>query len=189
MNHKGKTLFTTNAIAGIILALYLVSSLSASASVSDISAAIKWLVRTNHRHPLWRNSQARGEMAGWIVAAAREWQIDHMLLTGNAFLESTFRPGVTGTRGEVGLVQVGPHVRRGCERDEYDMAAPLDQLRCGARHLRRMIDRCGSLRGGLTAYASAPPRCREVTGDRVWRAVNIRMSKMRRLRERPWREK
>ena len=172
----------------IVLILFFLFPLEAySTETTDISDAIKWLVRTNHRHQMWTNIRARSKIAEWILSAAIEQRLDPYLLIGMAYHESTFRPGVIGALGEVGLIQVAKHVRLECECDGYDMVVPLDQLRCGARHLRRMIDRCGSLRSGLTAYASAPPRCSEVEGDRVWMAVNIRVSKMRRLRERPWR--
>lgn len=175
------------ASACVIVMLVALSSVAdESATVSE---SIRWLCRTNHRHPMWFDGEARGRMAGWIAMSASESGIDPYLVTAMVFYESTFRPGVTGERGEVGLIQVARHVRLDCERDGLIMTDPIDQLRCGVRHLRKQIDRCGSLRGGLTAYGSAPPRCAEEHGDRVWRAVNARVAKMRRLRGRPWSEK
>ena len=141
----------------------------------NISAAIKWLLRSNPRHPLMRDSTARDVMARDIGRAARAEGLEPDLLTTVAFYESTFRSWVKGARGEVGLVQVAKHVRIECVRDGYDMAVQIDQLRCGARHLRQMIDDCGTVRGGLTAYGTAPPRCSVPLGTKVRKKINLRI--------------
>ena len=171
----------------LIIILLLLAPVSTSAqTVVDISDAIAWLLRTNPRHPLMRDARARRAMAKDINQASAEYNQDQLLITGMAFYESTFRPGARGRLGEIGLLQVGPHVREECKSDGWPMSDPLHQLRCGARHLRRQIDRCGSLAGGLASYASS--RCRALPGTRVSAAVNIRLWMARKLAKRPWRK-
>lgn len=166
----------------------LLAALAVATSIDDGAAAIRWLVRSAPRHPMHKVEASR-QMAADIRSAAEEYGIDPYLLTSIAFHESTFRPGARGRLGEIGLVQVARHVRRGCERDGFEMGVPLDQLRCGARHLAGQIKICKSLRGGLTRYATAPPRCRERRKDPVWRKINLRVWMAHKLASRPWRRR
>ena len=86
--------------AAVSLSLLLSASIAmgqtASPATSDVADSIRWLCRTNPRHPMWRSSAARERMAEWIVTAARDNGIDPLLLTGMVFHESTFRPGARG---------------------------------------------------------------------------------------------
>lgn len=83
--------------------------------------------------------------------AARRHKLEVGLLVGIARVESGFRPTVVSRAGAVGLMQVMPstgrHFRCG---DLYNV---VNNAECGARVLRRYIDRYdGDITYGLSAY-------------------------------------
>ena len=121
---------------------------------TNIAAAIKWLLRSNPRHQLMTDSRALEEMVMDIQSASDEYGQNPFLITAMTFKESTFRPRARGKRGEVGLIQVGYHVQEECEADDFDLDLAIDQLRCGARHLKSQTKRCRGLWGGLVSYAT-----------------------------------
>jgi soluble lytic murein transglycosylase-like protein len=83
---------------------------------------------------------------------AAEAGLDPGLLVAIATLESRWRPGVESRAGARGLMQIMPSTGRrlGCG----DLFAPAANLRCGARLLRRLLDRYqGAVDYALSAYA------------------------------------
>ena len=68
--------------------------------------------------------------------------------------ESSMRPNAKGDLGEVGLMQVGDDVKRLCKARGLNLLEPEDQIACGTWWLSECRERCGSLRGGFTFYAT-----------------------------------
>lgn len=118
-----------------------------------------------------------------MTDAATEHSVPALLLVAMVFRESSFRTGLVGTRGEVGLMQVGEDVARFCN---CDLTTPAGQVMCGACGLRHGIDRCGTIEGGLTAYATKGGKCDpDHSGNprRVRRAVDRRLNLWEKLKE------
>lgn len=86
---------------------------------------------------------------------AREHGLDPALVLALVRIESGFRPDARSRVGARGLMQVMPRTGRGMKcRDLWD---PEDNLRCGARVLRRYLDRFeGDVIYGLAAYNGGP---------------------------------
>lgn len=87
----------------------------------------------------------------WIQQAAKEYDLDTALLVGTVRVESNFRPEARSSAGAIGLMQVMPQTAKanGCG----NLWNPLENLRCGARVLKRFLARYGNnLLLGLSAY-------------------------------------
>jgi len=143
-----------------------------------IAAAIKWKLRLNPRHELVRNPNTRQELAKDIIEVASEYGHDPWLITAMAYCESTFRPHAIGdSRGERGIMQLHGRPTRGCE---FDTAR--GGLECGARYLRLLTDRCGSVERGVAAYATG--RCKLSEEEKAMWTVRRRLRMAERLRGR-----
>lgn len=95
--------------------------------------------------------QARRRFRPLIEAAAIGEGVDHRLLTAIIQVESAFNPGATSRRGAQGLMQLMPGTAEEyAVRDPYD---PEENIRGGARYLRRLLDLfAGNLPLTLAAY-------------------------------------
>ncbi len=178
------SIFTGPTKLGLIVLLSLMCLVSLAATPADrdpvdgVQAAITRLLRPVPRHRLRRDETALRALSTDIVATAQEYRLDPFLLTAMTYCESTFRADARGSLGERGLVQVGRGARQGC-----DLTTDRGQLECGASWLRKGIERCGSLKGGLTAYARKRGLCTSEPGSRPEWAVNRRLRMARKLRE------
>ncbi|MBI2080260.1 MAG: lytic transglycosylase domain-containing protein [candidate division NC10 bacterium] len=94
---------------------------------------------------------ARRRFRPLIEAAAIGEGVDHRLLTAIIQVESAFNPGATSRRGAQGLMQLMPGTAEEyAVRDPYD---PEENIRGGARYLRRLLDLfAGNLPLTLAAY-------------------------------------
>ena len=140
--------------------------------VERVSHMVEELLRGSPR-VLGKDEEKRRRFAGWIVAAAEEYETPPGLLTGMSFRESSFRSTAVGyKRGEIGLLQIHGRALTTCPHKDT-IEKPESQLRCGSRWLRVAYDLCGETwEGALTAYASGkckPPniRTRRVVADRL----------------------
>ncbi len=93
--------------------------------------------------------------AGLIEQAAGDAGIDPRLLAAVVWNESSFRAGAVSRSGAIGLAQLMPGTAAELGVDPADPAA---NLAGGARYLRRMIDRFGSLDLAVAAYNAGPGR-------------------------------
>jgi soluble lytic murein transglycosylase-like protein len=75
------------------------------------------------------------------------------LLAAVAQEESNFQPNAVSHAGALGLLQVLPSTARELE---INLDSPGANVLAGARYLRRMIDRFGSLELALAAYNAGP---------------------------------
>ena len=105
-------------------------------------------------------------IAPLVEAAAAKWRVRPVVLVAMARVESSCgdnpRNRVTGA---LGVLQVIPG--RSADPDHLEAAELLDpatSIELGARHLRKCVDLCGSLAGGLHVFHGGK-RCREWRGD------------------------
>ena len=98
--------------------------------------------------------------------AARAEGVPVDLFLALVFAESSFRAEARSRVGAIGLTQLMPATARELGVDPHD---PVQNLRGGARYLRRQFERFGSWRLALAAYNAGPTRV-----ARLGRVPNIR---------------
>jgi hypothetical protein len=108
-----------------------------------------------------REDHAR-RLAGWKRGTKRPVAFQADLLAAVLMKESTFREGIIGKAGEVGMAQIKPDGRGAKACSDLDLHRPHQNLLCSIRLLRFGIERCGDIESGL-AYYNGTPTC-EPTG-------------------------
>ncbi len=104
--------------------------------------------------PAAKSSAARDKVILHIRAAEVRHGLPSGLLDALVAAESNYRPNVVSKAGAAGLAQLMPATARSLGVfDRFDVRANLDG---GARYLRRMIDRFGSIAMALAAYNAGP---------------------------------
>ena len=89
-----------------------------------------------------------------LVQAAREAGLSPDLVAAVAWRESGFRDGAVSPKGAIGEMQLMPGTAAAFDVDPLHKA---DNLRGGARYLRKMIDRYqGDIPKALAAYNAGP---------------------------------
>jgi soluble lytic murein transglycosylase-like protein len=127
--------------------------------------------------PLWTTDaeQARAATYAAIIteeAQAVQPEIDPFLVVAMIYRESSFRAGVSGQRGEVGLMQIFPRgaLMRTINKDvtAEDLADPRTNVRVGVSHLLFWQNECHTddMAIWLSAYNSGKCR-RNGYGGRV----------------------
>lgn len=117
-------------------------------------------------------SAPSGDWASRLPAAGRPWagaiqqaadrnDVDPALLAALVWTESGFQPDAVSHAGARGLAQLMPATAAGMGVDPDDPAQNLDG---GARFLRAMLDRFGSVELGLAAYNAGPGRVARAGG-------------------------
>lgn len=99
--------------------------------------------------------------AGAVQEAADRNGVDPALLAALVWTESGFEPDAVSHAGARGLAQLMPATAAGMGVDPDDPAQNLDG---GARFLRAMLDRFGSVELGLAAYNAGPGRVAQAGG-------------------------
>jgi len=94
------------------------------------------------------------QLAAWAWIHTRETDIPPEVVLAVAFHESSWKPWVVGSAGEIGLMQL--HGRRAWMSFDPEtlLRQPVLNVWAGVQHLRRSYAQCGSLRRGLIQYAS-----------------------------------
>lgn len=96
----------------------------------------------------------RDAFLGFIRAAEARHALPQGLLDALVAVESAYRPGAISRVGAMGLAQLMPATARALGvRDPFDPRANIDG---GARFLRMMLDRFGSVTLALAAYNAGP---------------------------------
>jgi soluble lytic murein transglycosylase-like protein len=88
-----------------------------------------------------------------FASAARQTGVPLSLLVATAFEESHMDPNAHSGAGAKGLLQLMPATARELRLDGDD---PATNVLAGARYLRQMIDRFGSIDLALAAYNAGP---------------------------------
>ena len=104
-----------------------------------------------------------------VLAAAKKYDLSAFVLVSMMRQESHCNPAATGRLGELGLMQIKRRTLATAGFDHLSdekLRDPALNIRLGARHLRRCLNRCGDdfLGGALGLYSGLAPRrgiCRE----------------------------
>lgn len=96
---------------------------------------------------------ARPEVFEMISRIAGEEGVDPEIFRRLVFKESSYNPSARSDKGAIGYSQLMPATAEELGVDPYD---PEQNLRGGARYLRQMMDRFGSLPLALAAYNAGP---------------------------------
>lgn len=89
-----------------------------------------------------------------FLAAAKEWNVDPVLLKALALQESRGIPNLTSRAGAQGLMQIMPGTQRGLGvTDPWD---PVQSIYGGAKYLSQGLDKEGSPEGALLFYHGGP---------------------------------
>lgn len=161
----------------IIVFLAIISLQAKSTTMADTNRMVEWLVRYAPRHPM-SDSIARAEMVSMIDAAADKYRLPRALVVAIVYRESSFIARSVGPAGEIGLMQVHPNT---AAKFRCEIKTAANQLNCGCRILSASAERCGTLRGGLTAYGSRDGRCVSLPGSKLSRFVADRFALAQKL--------
>lgn len=124
----------------------------ASGTAPSGGATGGWVARLPEQGRAW---------AGAIEDAATRHGVDPALFAALVWTESGFRPDAVSHAGARGLAQLMPATAAGMGVDPDD---PVQNLDGGARFLRAMLDRFGSVELGLAAYNAGPGRVAQAGG-------------------------
>lgn len=119
-----------------------------------IAALILTLMTPAPNRTLYKDAEARREMAGYFVEAGEYSEVPAGLLVVWFMGESSLRVNRVGKLGEVGISQIHPCNWNKCKRNGHDLETAKGQIMCGAMLMAKSRDACGSLRAGLYEYAS-----------------------------------
>lgn len=113
---------------------------------------------------------SKRELLRTIHWYARQYRLDPALLRAVVKAESDFDPGAVSRKGAVGLMQLMPHTAASHRvADPFD---PIQNIRAGAKQLRRLVNRYdGDLHLALAAYNAGAQR---VKGNKVPRIRETR---------------
>lgn len=102
----------------------------------------------------WLRSIGRGRVLPWVRGAEGRHRLPFGLLDALIATESAYVAHAVSRAGAAGLAQLMPAtaIELGV-RDRFD---PLQSIEGGARYLRRMLDRFGSVSLALAAYNAGP---------------------------------
>jgi soluble lytic murein transglycosylase-like protein len=94
-----------------------------------------------------------------IQAAAKEWNVDPLLLKALALQESKGNPRAVSPAGAQGLMQIMPGTQRDLGvTDPFD---PVQSIFGAAKYLSEGLDKEGSPEGALLYYHGGPARNKE----------------------------
>jgi soluble lytic murein transglycosylase-like protein len=113
-----------------------------------------------------RPQYSRQEIRRAITLYAKRYRLDPALLQAVIKTESDFRQHVVSHKGAVGLMQLTPDTAATLRvADVYD---PIQNIRGGAKQLRRLLNRYqGDLRLTLAAYNAGVHRVKENKVPRI----------------------
>ncbi len=135
-----------------LLALGLLTLLGASAKL-ERSAATQPARAAAARPVLDASCPVPGRFRAAFARAATATGVRPALLVATAYEESRMKPNAQSGAGARGLLQLMPATAR-----ELSLAGddPTTNVLAGARYLRQMLDRFGSLDLALAAYNAGP---------------------------------
>lgn len=155
----GHSKFLQNAIKGTAAALLIVgAAILISGSKPDapttyteteIRAALTHVIENK----LTRTDPDYEALTMGFSAAQKRFKIPALLLVSMGRYESEYRTNVYGSRGEIGILQVGKQGRRRCRQYCGRNKSEYEQIMCGGCWLRESVNWCKTLKKGLIAYA------------------------------------
>jgi hypothetical protein len=151
-----------------------------------IDDAISWLVTkrvgdSQAAHPILDNPVYRTEVRVAAIEAGNSYNLPPLLLLSMAYRESVLTTDRIGSRGEIGLMQVGKQGQQFCKNVCGQNITPHEQMYCGACWLDAGRSWCKeNLLNGLKAYAGG--KCNS-TKTRVVNSVYWRFRVWRKIHE------
>ena len=171
---------------GILIFIFTFTALCQEIKELDkVANAILYLANKQTpggRNPAKTNYTYRYELAEQFLEGARHFDLPWELGVTIGYNESVYRLDENGTRGEIGIMQVGPLGKRYCKDYCGKMETPKEQIYCGYCWFKYGHDFCKdeNLEKGLTAYASGD--CVS-SHPRVIRAVKKRQRHINEIKE------
>lgn len=124
--------------------------------MSKILILIGWLILGGVGRPYKggpaKSLDYRTQLAKAYKTSAKDYEVPISLLVTIGYRESVFKTDEKGTRGELGIMQVGSYGRYRCKC--LNMSSIPTQIACGACWLRMNKDWCGSWEKAVCAYIS-----------------------------------
>ena len=120
--------------------------------VEAIEKGITWLARNEPHCKVNKDKNYMKKIALQTLESSEAFNLPPLLVASMQWKESRFYTNRKGTRGELGLMQVGKEGRTKCKEYCGEMETIKEQLDCGACWFGMGIEWCGSLEGGLSAY-------------------------------------
>lgn len=128
--------------------------------------------------PAAKPAPVTGPFGGAIAAAARSNGLDRNLLRSVIHAESNFHPRAVSAKGALGLMQLMPATARTLTvKNPFD---PSENVQAGARYLKQLLDRFGSLDLALAAYNAGPARVELYRGVPPYAETRAYIARVRR---------
>jgi len=109
---------------------------------------------------------SKRELLRTIHWYAKQYRLDPALLRAVVKAESDFDPGAVSRKGAVGLMQLMPHTA--AHHRVADPFDPIQNIRAGAKQLRRLVNRYdGNLPLALAAYNAGAQRVKDQKVPRI----------------------
>lgn len=121
---------------------------------------------------------ASSPYAKLVAKAARENGLNRQLLSSVIRAESNFHAHAVSRKGALGLMQLMPATARSLAvRHPFD---PAENVRAGARYLKQLLGKFGSVRLALAAYNAGPATVRLYHGVPPFRETRDYIARVRR---------
>lgn len=112
---------------------------------------------------LWSSRAWEAGAPSWgrpiVWSAAREAGVPAEVIAAVIHVESRWRADAVSQAGAIGLMQLMPGTASDLGVDPWD---PAENVRAGARYLRALLDRFGTIGRALAAYNAGPKRAAAV---------------------------
>ena len=128
------------------LSFVLVLLFAIPAQADDVQM-VEDYIRLFHKNVKRQRADRAVRHAPVVVRMANKYNIHPLRLAVLISFESSWNPRAVGSIGEKGLTQC-----HGVAGMGLDLSTPRGQIECGARHLRRGLNKCGNWLGALTFY-------------------------------------
>ena len=124
----------------------------------------------------WATSPARERVLPWIHGAEDRHRLPLGLLDALIATESAYLPFAVSRAGAAGLAQLMPATASDLGvTDRFD---PIQSIEGGARYLRQMLDRFGSVSLALAAYNAGPGAVAKARGIPANRETPVYVSRV-----------
>jgi len=143
-------------ISGSLLLTVLVLLITASGSVRDAIGADKQATPALKLPVPKINTVNRKKFHALIQKAARRHRLDPWLLHAVITVESAYNPRAVSSAGAMGLMQLMPGTA-----ERFGVADPFDpvaNINAGARYLRLLLNRFGTIQLALASYHAGEGR-------------------------------
>jgi soluble lytic murein transglycosylase-like protein len=128
--------------------------------------------------PAAKPAPAPGPFGAIVAKAAKQNELDRELLSSVIRAESDFHPRAVSPKGALGLMQLMPATaRRLAVRDPFD---PAENIQGGARYLKSLLGKFGTLNLALAAYNAGPGNVSLYGGVPPFRETHDYIARVRR---------